>query len=132
MELYHVCDYIAAVWPGEKAEVHRHREALKVGELDNVLDALRAKLEPPQTLEKDAPARAALRYLQNRPEQLDYPAALANGLPVGSGLIESAHRHLLQSRLKIAGAWWTRPHAHDMAQLRVTRANGLWDTYWKN
>jgi Uncharacterised protein family (UPF0236) len=132
LDLYHVCDYLAAVWPGDKAEVHRHRDALKAGELDSVLDALRARLEPPERSESEAPARAALRYLQNRLDQLDYPAAIANGLPVGSGLIESAHRHLLQSRLKIAGAWWNRSHAHDMTQLRVTRANGLWDNYWQN
>jgi Uncharacterised protein family (UPF0236) len=132
LDLYHVCDYLAAVWPGDKTEVHRHRDALKAGQLDTVLTALRTKLEPPGTPEAEAPARAALRYLENRLDQLDYPAALRDGLPVGSGLIESAHRHLLQSRLKLSGAWWTRVHAHDMAQLRVARANGLWDTYWQN
>jgi hypothetical protein len=112
LDLYHVCDYLAAVWPGDIAEVHRHRDALKVGQLDEVL--------------------AALRYLENRLDQLDYPAAIRAGLPVGSGLIESAHRHLLQSRLKIAGAWWPRAHAHHLAQLRIIRANGLWDSYWRN
>jgi hypothetical protein len=48
-----------------------------------------------------------LRYLENRLDQLDYPSALAVGLPVGSGLIESGNRHLLQARLKLAGAWKT-------------------------
>jgi hypothetical protein len=132
LDLYHVCDYLAAVWPGEKAVVHRHRDALKAGGLDTVLNALRSRLEPPETPETEAPARAALRYLENRLDQLDYPAAIRDGLPIGSGLIESAHRHLLQSRLKIAGAWWTRTHAHNMAQLRVARSNVLWETYWRN
>lgn len=132
LDLYHVCDYLAAVWPADKAEVHRQRDALRAGQLDTVLDSLRGRLEPPEAPESAAPARAALRYLENRITQLDYPAALREGLPVGSGLIESAHRHLLQSRLKLAGAWWTRSHAHNMAQLRVTRANGLWQNYWQN
>lgn len=132
LDLYHVCDYLAAVWPGQKVEVDRHRDALKTGALDTVLDALRVRLEPPGVPESEAPARAALRYLENRPDQLDYLSAIKNGLPVGSGLIESAHRHLLQSRLKLAGAWWTPSHAHDMAQLRVTRANRTWDNYWRN
>ncbi|TAK93650.1 hypothetical protein EPO05_07005 [Patescibacteria group bacterium] len=132
LDLYHVCDYLAAVWPGDKAEVHRHRDALKAGQLDTVLDALRVRMEPTETPEPDAPARAALRYLENRLEQLDYPAALRDGLPIGSGLIESAHRHLLQARLKLAGAWWTRTNAQSMCQLRVIRANGLWDSYWRN
>jgi hypothetical protein len=132
LDLYHVCDYLAAVWPGNKALVQHHRDALKAGRLDAVLDALRTRLEPSATPEADAPARAALRYLENRLDQLDYPAALREGLPVGSGLIEGTHRHLLQARLKLSGSWWTRAHAHNMAQLRVARANGLWENYWRN
>jgi hypothetical protein len=132
LDLYHVCDYLAAVWPNEKTTVERHRDQLKTGEVECVLTALRARLEPPDTPEPNAPARAALRYLENRRHQLDYPAALRAGLPVGSGQIESAHRHLLQSRLKLAGAWWTQANAHNMTQLRVTRANHHWDTYWQN
>jgi hypothetical protein len=132
LDLYHVCDYLAAVWPDDKAEIHRHRDALKAGQLDSVLDALRARLEPTEIPESDTPARAALRYLENRLEQLDYPAAILHGLPVGSGMIESAHRHLLQARLKLAGAWWARPNAQSMCQLRAIRANRLWDNYWRN
>jgi hypothetical protein len=132
LDLYHVCDHLAAAWPGDQATRHAHRDALKRGQVDPVLAALRARLEPPETPEDNAPARRALRYLENRRAQLDYPAALAHGLPVGSGLIESAHRHLLQARLKLAGAWWTEPHAHAMIQLRVCRANLHWDSYWRN
>lgn len=130
LDLYHVCDYLAAVWPGDHTTLHRHRDALKAGHADTVLTALRDRREPPETPDETAPARVALRYLENRRNQLDYPAALAAGLPVGSGLIESAHRHLLQARLKLAGAWWTEPHAHAMTQLRVCRANHHWDAYW--
>ncbi len=132
LDLYHVCDYLAAVWPGDRLGLRRRRDALKAGGLEEVLGELRARLEPPELPEELAPARSALRYLQNRPDQLDYPAALRESLPVGSGLIESAHRHLLQSRLKKAGAWWTRDNAHAMAQLRVCRANNLWEDYWRN
>jgi hypothetical protein len=28
LDLYHVCDYLAAVWPGDKASLHAHRDAL--------------------------------------------------------------------------------------------------------
>ena len=71
-----------------------------------------------------------MRYLENRPEQLDYAHALAHDLPVGSGLIESGHRHVLQARLKTSGAWWTEPNAHALCQLRTLRANRLWEKYW--
>jgi len=132
LDLYHVCDYLAPVWPAERARVHALRDELLAGRAPAVLAALQAKLEPPDTPEESAPARCAHRYLANRTTQLAYPAARAAGLPVGSGLIESAHRHLLQARLKLAGAWWTEANAHAMAQLRVCRANGSWNAYWKN
>ena len=105
VDLYHVCDYFAAVWPEERESVRLHRDRLKAGALEEVLTALRAREEPGGRPDAEAPARAALRYLENRRDQLDYPAALAAGLPVGSGLIESGNRHVLQRRLKQAGAW---------------------------
>jgi len=71
--------------------------------------------------------RAALRYLGNRPEQLDYAYAPAHDLPVGSGMIESGHRHVIQARIKKAGAWWTSAHVHAMGQLRTLRTNLQWD-----
>lgn len=132
LDLYHVCDYLAAVWPNDRTVVAQHRESLKAGQLAAVMQALRSRLEPDHLPDEAAPARCALRYLENRPHQLDYPAALREGLPIGSGLIESAHRHLLQSRLKLAGAWWTQSHAQAMAQLRTCRANGKWHEYWQN
>ena len=70
LDLYHVCDY-PAVWPGDKATVHRHRDALKASRLEEVLAALRERLAPADSPETEAPARAALRYLQNRLDQLD-------------------------------------------------------------
>jgi hypothetical protein len=39
-------------------------------------------------------------------------------------LIESGHRHVVQARLKKAGAWWYAEHAQIMLALRVVRANG--------
>ena len=69
-----------------------------------VLAALRPREEPLACPDEKAPVRAALRYLGNRTDQLDYAYALAHDLPVGSGLIESGHKHVLQARLKQSGA----------------------------
>ena len=62
----------------------------------------------------DAPVRACHRYLSNRLDHLDYQGALATGLPIGSGEIESAHRYVVQQRLKRPGAWWTPDNAEAM------------------
>ena len=54
----------------------------------------------------NAPVRAAYRYLDRRMDQLDYHSAIERELPIGSGMIEGGHRHVLQNRLKLSGAWW--------------------------
>ncbi|HAY28077.1 MAG TPA: ISKra4 family transposase, partial [Candidatus Accumulibacter sp.] len=50
----------------------------------------------------------------------------------GSGEIESAHRYVIQDRLKRAGAWWKLKNAKHMLALRVCRANQEWDRYWQS
>lgn len=133
VDLYHVCDYLTAAAPDPahaKVFVTPLREALRASDPTSVLAALRPRAEPAETPDAQAPVRAALRYLENRPEQLDYAHALAHDLPVGSGLIESGNKHVLQARLKKAGAWWTEPNAHAICQLRTLRANHQWKKYW--
>lgn len=41
------------------------------------------------------------------------------GLPIGSGIVESAHRHVLQVRMKRAGQRWALARARRMARLRA-------------
>jgi len=47
---------------------------------------------------------------------------IAAGLPIGSGLIEAGHKHVLQARLRISGAAWLPSNGETMAQLRVLRS----------
>jgi uncharacterized protein UPF0236 len=133
VDLFHVCEYLAAAAPDPtqaKPFVAPLREALRASDHPAVLATLRPRAEPPDVPDDQAPVRAALRYLENRPDQLDYARALALDLPVGSGLIESGHRHVLQARLKQPGASWTEANAHALCQLRTLRANRQWDHYW--
>jgi len=96
--------------------------------VNEVLRALEPYLEPPQ--QEEAPVRTAHGYISERQQYMDYAGALIAGLPIGSGEVEGGHRHVLQKRLKIAGAWWLERHAEWMLQLRTVRANGDWDKYW--
>ena len=95
-----------------------------------MIATLAEHLEADGTPEAEAPVRSGYRYLRNRLDCLDYPRALALGLPIGSGMIESGHRHGLQARLKKAGAAWLPDHADQIAHLRVLRANDQWLSLW--
>jgi hypothetical protein len=134
VDFYHLCDYLAAASKHCADDWHGWYETQKVqmkaGACAEVLDALVAHLESPEVEDKDAPVRACHRYIRNRAGQFEYPAALAKGLPIGSGQIESAHRYVIQERMKIPGAWWKIENADKMLALRTLRANGNWDAYW--
>jgi len=66
----------------------------------------------------------------NRSGQFNYPDAIERGLPIGSGKVESGHRHVIQERLKISDAWWKTENVGKRLALRTTRANGNWNDYW--
>ena len=106
------------------------QQRLKNGAVPKVIAALAEHLEPEATPDEQAPVRQGHRYLTHRLAALDYPRALALGLPIGSGMIESGHRHVLQARLKKAGTAWLPEHADQIAHLRVLRANNQWASFW--
>ena len=139
IDFYHVCEYLSAaalaIASDDAAKdcwIEAQKEALKAGRLDATLQALARHCEAPEVDDERAPVRCCHRYLSSRRAQLDYRGALANGLPIGSGEIESAHRYVAQQRLKRPGAWWRVEHAEHMLALRIVRINGDWDAYWRN
>lgn len=134
-DFFHVSQYLAKAGesinpedPGTWRKLQQKR--LKKGKVTEIIKVLEAHREPPGTPSEEAPVNNAHRYLSNRLDQLDYKAALENKLPIGSGLIESGNRHVLQARLKKAGTAWVEDNAELMAQLRVLRANKNWDILW--
>jgi hypothetical protein len=77
------------------------------------------------------PVDKALKYFERNAPFMDYPAFLAQGLPIASGVIEGACRHLIQDRLGITGARWDLPGAEAMLRLRALHSSGDWDAYWR-
>ena len=135
LDFYHVSEYLAAAAAScrpsnEKSWLRTQQKRLKRGASPQVLQTLGEHQESAETPEDQAPVRAAIRSLSRRREQLDDKAALAKELPIGSGLIESGHKHVLQARLKQTGSAWNPENAHGLAQLRVLRSNSLWDDFW--
>jgi hypothetical protein len=136
VDFYHVSDYLSAAsqvvgGPHRREWLKTAQEKMKTNQLEWVLQELRAHREAETVADKEAPVRVCYRYLQQRSDYLDYAGAMAQGLPIGSGEVESGHRTVIQKRLKIAGAWWKEENAEKMLALRTTRANREWDSYWR-
>lgn len=99
------------------------RHELRHGDPDAVLAALRAF---PMGEARDR----AVGYLTARRPQIAYRDFVARGWPIGSGCVESAHKGIVQQRLKGRGMRWSRAGAEAMLALRVVDANERWDVTW--
>jgi len=66
---------------------------------------------------------AFFKYLQSHRTRLAYREFLDQGWPIGSGAIESAHKHVIQTRMKQAGMRWSEDGAQHMATLRALYAS---------
>lgn len=134
-DFFHVSEYLGAAAPSCRSSQpdawrRTQQQRLRRGAVQKVIQALEPHLEADSIADEHAPVRNGHRYLNNRLDCLDYPRALALGLPIGSGMIESGHRHVLQARLKKAGTAWLPIHADQIAHLRVLRANRQWQSFW--
>lgn len=124
-----------AVWgprePGRTWATTQRRE-LRDGDPGTVLASVRA-LAPAAASD---PATAAqvqaevLGYLEPRLPQMHYAAFRAQGLPIGSGIVESANKVVVEARLKGAGRRWAEPNVNPMVALRGALCSGRWDETW--
>jgi hypothetical protein len=69
-------------------------------------------------------------YLAKREAQLQYPDFVRQGWPIGSGMVESANKSVVEVRLKGAGMHWLRTHVDPMLSLRNLICNHRWQQEW--
>lgn len=79
------------------------------------------------TKTKKEEKKKLLNYLDRNKKRMDYPKFLERGLLIGSGAIESAHRTVLQDRLKKAGQRWSIEGLKNIIRLRVLNKSDHWD-----
>jgi hypothetical protein len=71
-----------------------------------------------------------VRYYRSNEQRMRYRLFRESGFPIGRGAAESAHRNVLQVRMKRAGQRWNLKNARKMAQLRAAyRTAGALDFY---
>lgn len=88
--------------------------------------ATRRALEP---LARE-PVDECANYLLKYKAHLRYHQYLAAGLPIATGVIEGACRHLVKDRMEITGAKWRLQGAEAVLKLRALQCSGDFDDYW--
>jgi len=138
IDFYHVSEYLGEAYKEIKLsslegltrlDWQRSRKAMLLeGKAQELINELKISTDQEK---QECMINKAYQYLSNRIDHLNYPIALKANLPIGSGEVESAHRSILQARLKQPGAWWKLNNAENMAHLKVLQANGHWEEFWQ-
>ena len=85
------------------------------------LAALRSA-DPPDAAAAEV-LRVELGYFTTNAPRMDYPAFQSGGLPIGSGAVESAAKHVVQVRMKRSGMRWSDSGGEAMLALCAYRAS---------
>ena len=80
----------------------------------------------PQSIEIEQ----AIRYLDSRQKMIDYAHFTRLNLPIGSGMVESGHKVVVQRRMKQAGMRWAEQNVNPMLALRMALCNHRWSSTW--
>ena len=111
----------------ERMPLYReHRSLLRNGQWRRVveeLSSLQNEQEPVADLETE------INYLRRHGEagRLSYPSFRRQGLPCGSGAIESSIRRVINLRLKSNAMFWRSNNAESMLQVRCQVVPDRWD-----
>src|SRR3989454_1003353 len=91
------------------------------------LSATRREMAAAETEPVDDWAGTLLNYAP----YLQSSEALAEGVPIATGVIEGACRHLVEDRMNLTGARWSLTGAEAVLRLRALRSSNDFDAYWK-
>ena len=93
---------------------------------DKIIDCL--KKLPYSTNKKTEKQKLRLinYYIKNK-KRMRYGSFIKRGLLIGSGAIESAHRTVLQQRMKLSGQRWTKKGFQQIANIRAVKKSGDWE-----
>lgn len=139
LDLFHVLEYLwkaAHVFTKEGSKeaelwVTKRLRMLLEGRVLQVIEELKESLkEEKLSKAKQEALEKAIGYLENGQEYMKYDEYLAQGYPIGSGVIEGACRNLVKDRMEMTGMRWCIKGAEAVLQMRSVDVNGMWEEFW--
>jgi hypothetical protein len=129
LDYYHACEHLhqfANTVFSEETMLKKWTDEQKELLLQSKVMEVIANIEKQSCNSKEA--RSLIKYYTSNAERMDYKAYknIGAGL-IGSGAIESAHRTVVQKRMKQSGQRWSNKGAQNMLNLRVITMNGQWN-----
>ena len=104
-------------------------DLLDKGAIDSLVAVVRSVVsERPELAEK---LETEAEYFERNAAKMRYPDFRAQGLFVGSGVIEAGCKTVVGSRLKQSGMFWTVQDANRIIALRCCRVSGKFEEFWE-
>ena len=120
LDFFHVCEKLATVpqlIACKRDWFEHHKALLLAGSLDVVCSSIKE-------LTKFDGQTELLNYLEKNAFRMRYNEYRIKRLMISSGPIESAHRTVLQTRMKRSGQRWSKDGCDAMIKLRITYKSG--------
>jgi len=117
LDFYHVCEHLGDIGiysDNPKKWLELQKRNLLQGKHTEVCEAVSKVSRAPKE-----DRRKTLQYLKTNEYRMHYDEYRRKGLMISSGAIESAHRTVLQVRMKRSGQRWSNHGCDKMIKLRV-------------
>lgn len=128
LDYYHACEHLHefsnSFFKDKEVEqkwTTHQKELLLKSQVSEVLKNIKS-MAP-----KNKEADKLIAYYESNKERMYYEKYRQMGCGIiGSGAIESAHRTVIQKRMKLSGQRWSKKGAQNMLNLRVINKNQQW------
>ena len=70
-------------------------------------------------------------FFERNKERMNYPEHVANGWPIGSGVVEAACKTIVKQRMCQSGMRWNRTGGRNVLALRVLCQSDQWNHAWQ-
>ncbi len=129
LDYYHACEHLygfsSIFFKDKDAGQNWTSEQKELLLKSKVLEVIKNIQELAGTNNKEA--NNLIAYYHTNKDRMDYQYYKQIGCGIiGSGAIESAHRTVIQKRMKLSGQRWTKRGAQNMLNLRVINKNQQW------
>lgn len=128
LDYYHACEHLhefsSSFFKDKEVEqkwTSQQKELLLTSQVLEVVKNIKALAKNKQK------AKNLIAYYKANADRMDYQKYKQMGCGIiGSGAIESAHRTVIQKRMKLSGQRWSKKGAQNMLNLRVINKNHQW------
>jgi hypothetical protein len=138
IDLYHAREHISrlcrALFESNEKNMERQRrrwwELLDEGKVNTIISQALSFLPEDPDLRNSA--LAELRYLNKNKKRMRYNKFRAQGLFIGSGVVEAGCKTVIGQRLKQSGMEWTVRGANAILALRCVMKSNRLEDYWES